>query len=255
MEREHVLWCREGDQITITMNRPERRNALSFAHIDDLKAAFTDAAGTDARGIILAGAGPVFCAGHDFADMVHADEAEMNRLLTHCAGLMELLHSVPQVVLARVHGLATAAGCQLVAACDLAVAGESARFAAPGGKAGLFCTVPMVEIAQDIGRKRAVELAFTGSAIDATKARDWGLVNQVVPDAELRSSARELLGRATRGSPESKARGKHALYEQLDRSRTDAYPPAIDAMARDSQIPDAQEGIHAFVEKRRPDFG
>lgn len=254
MEWSHILVKQDSDQLTITMNRPERRNALSLGHIEELRTAFEQVAESDARGIILAAAGPVFSSGHDFADMVDADTDEMRSLLGSCAELMQLIHLVPQVVLARVHALATAAGCQLVAACDLAIASESARFAAPGGKAGLFCTTPMVEIARNIGRKRAVELSFTGSTIDAETAADWGLINYVVPDAELDQAARALLSRATRGSADSKALGKQAFYHQLDQSQADAYPYAIDEMARASQIGDAREGISAFMEKRRPSW-
>jgi len=252
MEWNHILTQRDGDQVTITMNRPERRNALSFDHIDELKRAFRQAAESDARGVILAGSGPVFCSGHDFADMVDADTDQMEALFESCSEMMNLIHTVPQVVVARVHALATAAGCQLVAACDLAVAAESAAFAAPGGKAGLFCMVPMVEIARNVGRKRAVELSFTGSTIDAATAGDWGLVNYVVPDDELDDAVASLLSRATRGSAESKALGKRVLYEQLDRSMADAYPYAIDEMASASQTADAKEGMRAFTEKRRP---
>ena len=254
MEWSHILVKQDHDQLTITMNRPERRNALSRGHIDELKIAFEQAADSDARGIILAAAGSVFSSGHDFDDMVDADTDEVRSLLISCTELMQLIHEVPQVVLARVHALATAAGCQLVAACDLAIASDSARFAAPGGKAGLFCTTPMVEIARNIGRKRAVELSFTGSTIDAATAAEWGLVNYVVPDAELDQAARDFLSRATRGSAASKALGKRALYHQLDRSQADAYPYAIDEMARASQIGDAKEGIRAFIEKRRPSW-
>lgn len=252
MEWNHILTKHEGDNVTITMNRPERRNALSFEHIAELKAAFEEAAGSDALGIILAGAGPVFCSGHDFADMVDAGEDEVKSLLQSCSELMNLIHQVPQVVVARVHALATAAGCQLVAACDLAVASASASFAAPGGKAGLFCMVPMVEIARNIGRKRAVEFSFTGSTISAETAGEWGLVNYVVPDDELDESVLALLSRATRGSAVSQAMGKQVLYEQIDRSMADAYPYAVDEMARASQIDDAKEGMRAFIEKRRP---
>jgi enoyl-CoA hydratase/carnithine racemase len=254
MEWNHILIKEEGARVTITMNRPERRNALSFGHIAELKAAFEEAVASDALGIVLAGAGPVFCAGHDFADMVDADEDRTRSLFETCSELMNLIHQVPQVVVARVHALATAAGCQLVAACDLAVAGESAAFAAPGGKAGLFCMVPMVEIGRNIGRKRAVEFSFTGSTIDAATAADWGLVNQVVPDEELDEAVTALLSRATRGSAESQALGKRVLYAQLDLPMAEAYEFAIAEMAEASQIPDAKESMRAFLEKRRPEW-
>src|SRR5881409_877663 len=182
------------------MTRPARRNALSREHLGQLLAAFTEAGETDATGIVLAGEGPVFSAGHDFRDVAGRPVAEVRSLLALCTELMQTIQAVPQVVLARVHALATAAGCQLVASCDLAVAAESAGFAAPGGKGGWFCHTPMVAIARNVGRKRAFELAFSGDVIDARTAYDWGFVNRVVPDAELDTAVCELMDRATRGS-------------------------------------------------------
>jgi enoyl-CoA hydratase/carnithine racemase len=243
---------RGGDTICITMTRPERRNALSRDHLTQLLAAFTAAAGTDATGIVLAGEGPVFSAGHDFRDVAGRPVAEVRSLLDLCTELMQTIEDVPQVVVARVHGLATAAGCQLVASCDLAVAAESAGFAAPGGKGGWFCHTPMVPIARSVGRKRAMELALTGDPIDARTALDWGLVNRVVPDEELDAAVAELLGRATRGSSASKAWGKRTMYAQLDRPERDAYAVAVEVMAAASQLPGAVEGMAAFLEKRPP---
>jgi enoyl-CoA hydratase/carnithine racemase len=243
---------RGGDTICITMTRPERRNALSRDHLTQLLAAFTGAAETDATGIVLAGEGPVFSAGHDFRDVAGRPVAEVRSLLDLCTELMQTIEDVPQVVVARVHGLATAAGCQLVASCDLAVAAESAGFAAPGGKGGWFCHTPMVPIARSVGRKRAMELALTGDPIDARTALDWGLVNRVVPDEELDAAVAELLGRATRGSSASKAWGKRTMYAQLDRPERDAYAVAVEVMAAASQLPGAVEGMAAFLEKRPP---
>ena len=251
---DNVLVSDDGEFTTITMNRPERRNALSLAHLRDLIEAFTKAAAGDTRGIILAGAGKVFSAGHDFAEVADADLASVTRLLETCTELMDLIQSVPQPVIARVHALATAAGCQLVATCDLAVAGESAGFAAPGGKGGWFCHTPMVAIARNIGRKRAAELAYTGDVIDAATALEWGLVNRVVPDAELDTAVRELLGRATRGSRASKAVGKTTLYQQQSLPQADAYELAMRVMAETSQAPAAREGMAAFLAKRPPNW-
>ena len=247
-----VLVRRSGDQVTITMNRPERRNALSLNHLRALHRAFTEAAGSDALGIVLAGNGPVFSSGHDFADLAGADLGTVRRLLAACTDLMDLIQAVPQPVVARVHGLATAAGCQLVASCDLAVASTEAGFAAPGGKGGWFCHTPMVAVARNVGRKRAMELALTGDVIDAATALDWGLVNQVVPPAELDGATEALLQRATRGSAESKALGKSALYHQLSLGQQDAYRYAMEVMASTSQLPAAREGVAAFLEKRPP---
>src|SRR3954465_11654363 len=208
---------RDGDVVRITMVRAARRNALSREHLTQLLAAVTEVGSSDAAGIVLAAEGPVFSAGHDFADVAGASLPEVRSLLQLCTELMRTIQDVPQVVLARVHALATAAGCQLVASCDLAVAAESAGFAAPGGKGGWFCHTPMVAIARNVGRKRAMELALTGDVIDARTALDWGLVNRVVPDDELDAAVGELVAKVTRGSAHSKAIGKQALYAQIDR--------------------------------------
>jgi enoyl-CoA hydratase/carnithine racemase len=239
---------------TITMNRPERRNALSLAHLQELLDAFRSVGDSGATGVVLAANGPVFSAGHDFADMAGADLDAMRELLQTCTELMTTMQSIPQVVVARVHALATAAGCQLVASADLAVAVESAGFAAPGGKGGWFCTTPMVAIGRTMTRKRAVELAFTGDTIDARTALEWGLVNRVVPDAELDDAVHKLLVCATRGSRESKAIGKRAFYRQIEMSQDEAYEYAVEVMAEASQTDDAREGVAAFLEKRPPSW-
>ncbi|GAA1972436.1 enoyl-CoA hydratase-related protein [Amycolatopsis minnesotensis] len=251
-EYEHLLVKRDGDTVTITMNRASRRNSLSAAHLAELLAAFREAGETDATGIVLAGAGPVFSAGHDFGDVSARDLMGVRELLRLCTDLMHTMQSVPQVVVARVHGLATAAGCQLVATCDLAVAAASAGFALPGGKGGWFCHTPAVPVARSIGRKRLMELALTGDVVDAETALDWGLVNRVVPDEQLDDAVAELLARATKGSRASKAMGKQTLYAQLDRPEADAYAIALEVMASASQLPGAREGMAAFLEKRSP---
>ena len=251
---EHILVERSGDFATVTMNRPQRRNALSQDHMRELIRAFTELGDSDALGIVLAGNGPVFCSGHDFADVVDADLSEVRALLVTCTELMRLIQRVPQPVVARVHGLATAAGCQLVASTDLAVASEDAGFAAPGGKGGWFCHTPMVAIARNVGRKRAAELALSGDVIDAPTALDWGLVNQVVPAARLDSAVQDLLERVTRGPAESKGIGKQALYAQIDLDQAKAYAYAVEVMAATSQLPDAREGMRAFLEKRKPQW-
>jgi enoyl-CoA hydratase/carnithine racemase len=249
---EHILVDRAGDTVTITMDRPQRRNALSLDHMRELIAAFEQAGASDAVGIVLAGNGPVFSAGHDFADVVDADFAQVRSLLVTCTELMTLIQAVPQPVVARVHGLATAAGCQLVASADLAVAADTAGFAAPGGKGGWFCHTPMVAVARNVGRKRAAEMALSGDVVDAQTALDWGLVNRVVRAAELDAAVHELLARVTRGSAESKGIGKQALYTQIDLDQAKAYAYAIEVMAATSQLPDAREGMHAFLDKREP---
>ena len=254
MDYEHVLVERQGDLATITMNRPDRRNALSLDHLRELYRAFREVGDSDVAGIVLAGNGPVFSAGHDFADVADADLDGVRRMLWACTQLMDLMQSVPQPVVARVHGLATAAGCQLVATCDLAVAADTAGFAAPGGKGGWFCHTPMVAIARNVGRKRAMELALTGDPIDARTALEWGLVNAVVPAAQLDSATMDLLERATRGSRASKGIGKSTLYGQLSMGQDDAYRYAVEVMAMTSQTPAAREGVAAFLEKRKPDW-
>jgi enoyl-CoA hydratase/carnithine racemase len=254
MQLDNVTMSRDEGSVTITMNRPQRRNALSLDHLRDLITAFRMVGDSDAPGVILAGNGPVFSAGHDFADIATSDLAAVRAVLDTCLELMELIQSVPQPVIARVHGLATAAGCQLVATCDLAVAAASAGFAAPGGKGGWFCHTPMVAIGRTVGRKRAAELALTGDAITAEQALDWGLVNQVVPDADLDSAVRELLTRATRGSRVSKALGKRTLYQQLSLPQAEAYHLATEVMAESSQTPAARESMAAFLTKRSPEW-
>jgi len=251
---EHVLVQRSGEFATVTMNRPQRRNALSLEHMRELITAFSEIGRSDTLGIILAGNGPVFSAGHDLADVADADLASARSLLMTCAELMTLMQQVPQPVVARVHGLATAAGCQLVASADLAVASENAGFAAPGGKGGWFCHTPMVAIARNVGRKRATEMALSGDVIDAPTALDWGLVNQVVPEGQLDSAVRDLLERVTRGSAESKGIGKQALYAQIDLEQPKAYAYAVEVMAATSQLPDAREGMRAFLDKRKPQW-
>ena len=254
MSYQCVLVDRDGDFITITMNLPGRRNALSLAHMQELTDAFRTAGETDALGVILAGNGSVFSSGHDFADMAGSDLAEMRRLLVTCTELMTVMQTIPQPVVARVHGLATAAGCQLVASADLAVAADTAQFAAPGGKGGWYCTTPMVAVGRAVGRKRAVEMAMTGDPIGAATAAEWGLINKVVPADQLVDATLDLMRRATRGSPLSKGIGKQAFYAQIDLDQPKAYAYAIEVMAAASQTADAREGVAAFLEKRPPKF-
>jgi enoyl-CoA hydratase/carnithine racemase len=241
---------RDGDTVRITMSRPERRNTLSADHLAELCDAFTDVGRSDATGIVLGAEGPVFSAGHDFADVAARDLVGVRALLALCTEVMHTIQAIPQIVVARVHALATAAGCQLVASCDLAVAAESAGFALPGGKGGWFCHTPAVPVARSIGRKRLMEMALTGDVVDAHTAADWGLVNRAVPDTELDAAVDDLLARATCGSRTSKALGKQTLYAQLDRPEADAYAIAVEVMASASQSTAAKEGMAAFLTKR-----
>jgi len=254
MANEYVALAQDKDFAVLTMRRPERRNALSEAHLRELRDSLRVVAASPARGLVLAAEGPVFCAGHDFADMDGRDLDSMRSLLFLCAEVMQALQAIPQPVVAQVEGLATAAGCQMVATCDLAVAGESARFQVPGGRGGWFCTTPGVALARAIGRKRALEMLMTGDPIDARTANEWGLVNRVVPDAVVPREARALLERATRGSVRAKALGKHAFYRQVDMDQAAAYAYATEIMAAASQTPDARENLRAFLEKRAPRF-
>ncbi len=250
-----LITVEEQDGYTIiTMNNPARRNALSLKHMRELTQALREAGESSALGVMLAGNGPVFSAGHDFADMVGQDLACTRQILQVCTEMMNAVQEIPQPVLARVHGLATAAGCQLVATCDLAVASSNAGFATPGGKGGWFCTTPMVALSRNIGRKRALEMLLTGDTIDAQTAFDWGLVNRVVAPEKLEEESWRLLKAATRGSWLSKGLGKQTYYAQIDLPQHQAYNHAIEVMASTSQLPDAQEGMQAFLEKRSPRF-
>lgn len=243
---------REGDTVTIWLNNPERRNVLTLEVLLELIDAFCEVGGSDATGVILAAKGPVYCAGHDFTEMLDRELDDVRHLFQTCTRMMDTMQGIPQPVIARVHGLATGAGCQLVATADLAVASDDATFCTPGGSGGLFCTTPMVAVGRAIGRKRALEMAMSGDAIDAHTAGEWGLVNRVVAPEELESVTSLLLRRVTRGSSASKAVGKHAFYQQIDLDQAAAYEYAIEVMASESQSPAAQEGIAAFVEKRPP---
>jgi enoyl-CoA hydratase/carnithine racemase len=251
---QHLLVETSGPITTVTLDRPEKRNTLALDVLVELTDAFREVGESEALGVVLAASGPVFSAGHNFADMAGTSLAQARRLLEVCADMMETVQQIPQPVVARVHALATAAGCQLVATCDLAVAAESAAFALPGGKGGLFCHTPLVAVARNIGRKRALEMALTGDPVDAATAADWGLINAVVPDDQLDAAVADLIGRATRGSALSKAMGKRSFYAQVDLDQPKAYRYATEVMAAAATTADAQEGIAAFLEKRKPKF-
>jgi enoyl-CoA hydratase/carnithine racemase len=246
---------RLGDYVTVTLCNPAKRNALSLDVLVELTNAFEEISSSDALGVVLAAEGPVFSAGHNFGEMKGASEADALHLFTVCSNLMQMMHSIPQPVVARVHALATAAGCQLVATCDLAVAATSAGFAIPGGKGGLFCHTPLVAVARSLPPKRALEMAMTGDVITAQTALEWGFINEVASDDELENATQALLERACRGSRESKAIGKKAYYQQVGMNEADAYAFASAVMANAVVSDVAQEGIAAFLEKRHPNFG
>ena len=251
MATEQVLVDVAGDLATVTLNRPDRRNALSEAMLRDLGAALGRAAGAEGvRAIVLAAAGPVFSAGHDFSDMIDRDVDGMRRLLWLCTEVMLGIARLPVPVVARVQGIATAAGCQLVASCDLAVAVEQASFATPGGRGGWFCHTPLVAVARVIGARRALELGMTGDPIDARTALAWGLVNRVVAGDQLVRETEALARAASRGSLVSKASGKQTFYRQVGLDVEAAYGEAVEVMARSAVTPDGREAMRAFVDKR-----
>ncbi len=250
MTYQHIAVSTTAAITTVTLNRPDKRNALSLPLMLELTEALQAVGRSAARGVILAANGPVFSAGHNFGDMAGASLAQARELFAVCTRMMDTLQALPQPVIARVHALATAAGCQLVATCDLAIAADTAGFAIPGGKGGLFCHTPLVAVARNIGRKRALEMAMTGDAIDAATAADWGLINRAVPPDQLEAATLDLISRATRGSTESKAMGKQGYYRQMELAQPQAYALAGEIMAAGALTPDGQEGIAAFLEKR-----
>ncbi|MGE5169137.1 MAG: enoyl-CoA hydratase [Rudaea sp.] len=239
---------------TLTLNRGERYNPLSHEMLGALERALDEAADdAGVRVVVIAGAGKGFCAGHDLKEIrAHADAGWQRELFDACSRVMTRLTQLPQPVIARVHGMAVAAGCQLVSMCDLAVATEDARFALPGINFGLFCSTPAVGVGRNIGRKRVMEMLVTGDMIDARTALDWGLVNRVVPAAELDGAVRHFVDRILAKSPAVIALGKRAFYAQMDRNLTDAYALTSETMTCNLAEPDAAEGIDAFVEKRAP---
>jgi enoyl-CoA hydratase/carnithine racemase len=241
----------DGHCAVVTLNRPQRRNALSLELMLELIECL-DGLGRDrvTRVVILAAAGKVFCSGHDLSEMTGRDINEYRRLFDVCAELMTKIQSIPQPVIAEVQGVATAAGCQLVATCDLAVASDQAAFATPGVRIGLFCTTPMVALSRAVGRKRALQMLLTGELVDAATAADWGLVNQVVAADELQAATRKLACRIADASTLTVAIGKQAYYTQIDLDQAKAYAYAKEVMSLNSLAADAQEGIAAFLEKR-----
>ena len=249
MAREHVL-VDDGDVVTtITLNRPDRRNALSLALMRELQSALEQAAG---RVVVIAGAGPAFSAGHDLTELVDCEGDDAAELFDTCAALMTTVQSIPQPVIAKVHGVATAAGCQLVASCDLAIAETGASFATPGVRIGLFCSTPMVPLTRAIGPKRAMQMLLTGDLIDASTAIEWGLINDAVPVDELDGAVDALANHIAEASPMVLALGKRTFYEQVGLSQGDAYALAAKVMTENAATEDAHEGIGAFLEKRPP---
>ncbi len=251
--REYLSIERDGNVAVITMRNAKRRNALSLAMMRALERAFAAlGAERDVRAIVLAGEGAAFSAGHDLRELQGREPDVYREIFDQCVLLMERIQAIPQPVIAEVATVATAAGCQLVATCDLAVASERARFATPGVRIGLFCSTPMVALTRSIGRKRAMEMLLTGEMIDAPTALAWGLVNRVVPAEDLRAASLELARKVAEAARQTVALGKAAFYRQIDLGQPDAYAFTKDVMIANAQAADAQEGICAFIDKRAP---
>jgi enoyl-CoA hydratase/carnithine racemase len=253
MNSDHLLLAYEEDVAVVTLNRPARRNALSLQLMRELIQSLDRIESERrARAVILAAAGNVFSSGHDLGERVGRDVTVYRETFDVCSQLMLRIQSIPQPVIAEVQGTATAAGCQLVATCDLAIASENASFATPGVRIGLFCTTPMVALSRAIGRKRALHMLLTGDPISATMAAEWGLINDVVPAEGLQKATRELAHRIANASPLTVHIGKQAFYEQIDLDQRRAYAYAKEIMTTNALALDAQEGISAFLEKRTP---
>ena len=239
---------------TLTLNRPRQRNALSMALMGELNTALADiAADADVKVVVIRGNGPAFCAGHDLKEMRADDREEAHRrTFKECAKMMTAIVELPKPVIARVHGIATAAGCQLVATCDLAIAADDARFATPGVNLGLFCSTPMVALSRNVSRKQAMEMLLTGEMIDSATAEKFGLINRAVTPDELDNAVDELAATICSKSPVALEIGKVAFYKQLECGLTEAYEYTGAVMVRNMMTRDAGEGIDAFIEKRRP---
>ena len=250
-----ILLRHDRDAVaTLTLNRPDARNALSMDLMEALDAelaAIADDASVSV--VILAANGPAFCAGHDLREMRATPSKEAyEAVFALCSRLMQRIVRLPKPVIARVHGIATAAGCQLVASADLAIAADTARFATPGVNIGLFCSTPMVALSRAVGRKAAMEMLLTGDMVPAVRARELGLINRVVPDAELVAATAALAGQIAAKSPLTVAIGKEAFYRQADMDLDAAYDYASGVMTRNMLARDAAEGIDAFLTKRQP---
>ncbi len=249
----NVVFETDGPVAYVTMNRPEKRNALSVEHMQELTDCFRRIGERrDLAVAVLRGAGPAFCAGHDLQELVGRDLVFYRHVFQVCTTMMNTLQQIPQPVIAQVHGVATAAGCQLVATCDLAVASTEARFATPGVRIGLFCSTPMVAVSRNLPRKKVLEMLLTGEPISAEEALQYGLVNRVVAPDRLEEETRQLAGRIASASAPVLGMGKQAFYRQLDLPQDLAYAYAQEVMSLNALHPDAHEGICAFLDKRPP---
>ena len=252
---EHILVEQDGAVAYVTMNRPKKRNALSLEHMQELISCFEEIGESrEAAVVILRGEGPAFCAGHDLSEMLGQDPGFYRHIFDVCCELMEAIQKIPQPVIAQVHATATAAGCQLAATCDLVVASEEARFATPGVRIGLFCSTPMVALSRAVGQKKAMEMLLTGEFISAEEALAEGLVNRLVSAEELETEALSLAEKIAEASPLVIGLGKQAFYRQLDMPTEQAYAYTREVMSFNASFADAQEGMGAFLEKRKPEW-
>ncbi len=252
---EAILRRHNADGVAwLTLNRPKTRNALTMALMQALDAELAAIADDPAtKVVVIAGAGPAFCSGHDLRELrAQPDRSVYQAIFAQCSTLMQRIVRLPKPVIARVHGIATAAGCQLAASCDLVVAADTARFATPGVDLGLFCSTPMVALSRAVGRKAAMEMLLTGDLVDAARARELGLVNRVVPEAGLDAAVTALARQIASKSPLTLAIGKEAFYRQAELPLAEAYAYASEVMVRNMMARDAAEGIDAFLEKRAP---
>lgn len=250
---DHLLVEDAPPAVVVTLNRPETRNALSTPLMLELAEELErQSARPEVRVVILRAKGSAFSAGHDLKELIDRTVEEEKAIFEACTRMMDTVQRIPQPVIAAVQGIATAAGCQLVATCDLAIAADTARFATPGVKIGLFCSTPMVALSRNVGRKRALEMLLTGRLIDAATAAEWGLVNRVVPASELDAAALELARQIASASPLTLKIGKQAFYKQIDVAQDEAYRLMSQTMADNAMTCDAQEGMSAFLEKRQP---
>jgi enoyl-CoA hydratase/carnithine racemase len=252
---EHILFEQDGALAYVIMNRPNKRNALSLAHMQELISCFREIGESkDIWVVILRGEGPAFCAGHDLSEMVGRDPDFYRHLFDVCRELMEAIQKIPQPVIAQVHATATAAGCQLAATCDLVVASEEARFATPGVRIGLFCSTPMVALSRAVGQKKSMEMLLTGEFVSAEEALAYGLVNRIVSAEDLETETRSLAEKIAEASPLVVGVGKQAFYRQLGMTTEQAYAYTKEVMSFNATFEDAQEGMCAFLEKRKPEW-
>ena len=255
MDYSDLTLEKDGTVAFLTLNRPTKRNSLSLNLMEEVIRALAEVAHDHSTGaVVIRGAGPAFCAGHDLSEMRGRDLPTYRKIFDTCTQMMNAIQALPQPVIAQVHGIATAAGCQLVATCDLAVAEEGAKFATPGVKIGLFCSTPMVPLSRAVGRKKALEMLLTGDYLDAHEARAVGLINKIVSAAALAEETAALARKIASASPLVLGLGKQAFYAQMDLPQAQAYSYAKEIMSLNAMAEDAQEGMSAFLEKRTPQW-